>query len=187
MHPKYPDKFKEAGVESHYLPLAFDPRVWEKAKGQERDIPISFVGQLTPGHSRRKAVLDVLSKEFDVQQFVGNKWGLDMFNILARSYITINCSHDYVHPYGGNMRLFEATGCGALTLTERFENMPWCFDENEVVAYSDADDAVGRVRHFLKHQDKGKLIAERGQKRTLAEHTYDKRMEFVAETLEEML
>ena len=186
-HPEYPEQFREAGVESHYLPLAFDPRVWERVKGQERDIPISFVGQLTSGHMKRKAVVGALAGEFDVQQFVGNKWGLDMFDILARSYITINHSHDYVHPYGGNMRLFEATGCGALTLTERFENMPWCFDEKEVIAYNDAEDAVGRVRHFLKHQDKGKVIAESGQKRTLKEHTYEKRMEFVAEILEGML
>ena len=186
-HPEYPEKFREAGVESHYLPLAFDPRVWEKVKGQERDIPISFVGQLTGGHSRRKEVLDALIKEFDVQQFIGNKWGLDMFDILARSYITINCSHDYVHPYGGNMRLFEATGCGALTLTENFKNLPDFYDLHEVITYKDPDQAIRRVKWALKHRDEGELLAENGQKRTLKDHTYDKRMGFVAEILEGML
>ena len=187
LHPKYPDKFREAGVESRYLPLAFDPRVWEQVKGQERDIPISFVGHVTTGHSRRKAVLNALSKEFDVQQFIGDKWGLDMFDILARSYISINCNIDFSFPYGGGMRLYESTGCGALTLTDRIKNLPDLFEENEVLAYSEPEEAVKRVRHFLKHRDKGKLIAERGQKRTLTDHTYDKRMEIVAEVLEGML
>ena len=85
------------------------------------------------------------------------------------------------------MRLFEATGCGALTLTERFRNMPWCFDEHEVIAYSDVDEAVEKVRYFLRHQDEGAEIATNGQKRTLTDHTYEKRIEFVAEILEGML
>lgn len=186
-HPEYPDKFKEAGVESYYLPLAFEPRVWERVKGQKRDIPISFIGQLTAGHTRRKEVLERISANFEVQKFVGSKWGMDMFNILAKSYITINCSHDYVYPYGGNMRLFEATGCGALTLTEKFKNLPDLFSNYEVLAYESADDAVEKVKYYLEYQDDGEITAALGQVRTMKEHTYDKRMKFVAEIMEGML
>ena len=186
-HPEYPDKFREAGVESHYLPLAFEPRVWERVKGQERDIPISFIGQLTAGHTRRKVILDALSGKFEVRQFIGNKWGMDMFNILARSYITINCSHDYVYPYGGNMRLFEATGCGALCLTENFQNLPDFFTNFEVLAYNDADHAVELVKHHLENREDGEIAAALGQVRTLKDHTYKNRMAEIVEILEARL
>ena len=85
------------------------------------------------------------------------------------------------------MRLYEATGCGALTLTDRIKNLPDLFEENEVLAYLEPKEAVKRVRYFLKHRDKGKVIAERGQARTLKDHTYEQRMKVVAEVLEGML
>ena len=87
------------------------------------------------------------------------------------------------------MRLFEATGCGALTLTENFKNLPDLFRGSEVVNYDGVKDVVAKVAHYLdlEHDFEVQTIAERGQKRTLKDHTYDKRMEFVAEILEGML
>ena len=87
------------------------------------------------------------------------------------------------------MRLFEATGCGALTLTEDFKNLPDLFHENSVLAYKSVPQAIQLVSDYLDSDNRhtGEFIAENGQKRTLTEHTYDKRMEFVAEILEGML
>ena len=87
------------------------------------------------------------------------------------------------------MRLFEATGWGALTLTENFKNLPDLFHENSVLTYKSVPQAIQLVSDYLDSENRhtGEFIAENGQKQTLKEHTYDKRMEFVAEVLEGML
>ncbi len=183
----YVDRFRDVGVPAHYLPLAFEPRVLEKLGELERDIPISFVGQLTSGHSRRKAVLDALSKEFDVQQFIGKKWGMDMFEIMARSYIAINCNIDVEIDYVGNMRLYEATGCGALTLTDEGINLGELFEDDELLKYRNPEEAIELVRYYFENKKEGELIAAKGQKRTITDHTYEQRMSIVADVLEKML
>ena len=183
----YVDRFREAGVPAYYLPLAFEPRVLEKLGEPKRDIPLSFVGQLNDSHARRKEVLTALSKHFDVQQFVGKKWGVDMFEIMARSYIAINCNIDVETDYVGNMRLYESTGCGALTLTDDGINLGELFEDDELLKYRDPEEAVELVHHYLENRKEGELIAAKGQKRTLADHTYEQRMAIVANVLEKML
>ena len=44
-------------------------------------------------------------------------FGKDMLNILKKSKILIN-KHIEDTEYAGNMRLFEATGCGSMLLTD---------------------------------------------------------------------
>jgi len=110
-----------------------------------------------------------------------------MFDVMARSYITINCNIDTVRPYVGNMRLYEATGCGALTLTDDGANLGELFEDDEVLKYKNPEEAVALVHYYMENKEEGKAIATKGQKRTLADHTYDQRMEFVAEILEKML
>jgi spore maturation protein CgeB len=86
------------------------------------------------------------------------------------------------------MRLYEATGVGALLVTEDYENLPELFEAGrEVVTYSDADDPVEKVRYYLDHDDERRRIAAAGQARTLAEHTCAKRIEELAPMLEARL
>lgn len=182
--PQYVEKFRDAGVDAHYMPLAFDPRVWERVKGRARSQAVTFVGNMTAGHMKRRAIVGALRDKFDVNVYEGTHFGLDMFKILAESYITINCGIDFSHPYGGNMRLFEATGCGALTLTDRIKNLPELFNDEEVLAFDDADRAIELVDHYLKHRNEGEFIAAHGQMRTHRDHTYKKRMEDALEIME---
>ena len=75
------------------------------------------------------------------------------------------------------MRLFEATGVGALLVTESARNLPGLFTPGEeVVTYDSPDDLVEKVRHYAAHPDERIAIAAAGQRRTLGEHTYRQRM-----------
>ena len=183
----YVDRFREAGVKAHYVPLAFEPRVLERMGPQERTRPFTFVGGLTSGHGRRKKVVLALKDSCKLELFVGNKWGIGMFKTLAQSYMTMNCNIDTEPDYIGNMRIYEATGCGALLLTSDGINMPDIFEDDEVLKYNTIEEAVDLASYYLEHREEGAEIAARGQKRTLAEHTYEKRMAIVAEVLEGML
>jgi hypothetical protein len=111
-----------------------------------------------------------------------------MFEILAQSYITLNFHINVAGNYANNMRLYEASGCGALLITDYKDNLNELFTiGKEVVAYRSVDEAISLVKYYLRYVREGEVIAQAGQQRTLREHTYTKRMEQTAEILERHL
>ena len=85
------------------------------------------------------------------------------------------------------MRLFEATGVGALLLTEAGPNLAELFAPGrEVVAYDGTDDLVEKVDALPRRRRATASRSRRaGQARTLAEHTYRRsRSRELAEILE---
>ncbi|MEI7810820.1 MAG: glycosyltransferase [Ignavibacteria bacterium] len=101
-------------------------------------------------------------------------YGLDMYQVLADSKITINTHGDLQLKKGGNMRLFEATGTGTCLLTDWKENISDFFEpEKEIVTYKSFDECLEKIKYLLSHEDERKAIAAAGQQRTLTEHSYD--------------
>lgn len=184
----YADRFIEAGTPAHCIPLAFDPRVLEQIRPQTRFRPLTYIGGINPAHhGSRQDVINAVASRFEIELLIDKNWGLDMFEIMAQSYITINRNADVETDYIGNMRIYEATGCGALLLTNDGLNMPELFEDDEVLKYNTPEEAVELVDYYLEHREEGELIAERGQKRTLTDHTYEQRMAEIADVLEKML
>ena len=111
-----------------------------------------------------------------------------MYEVLARARISLNRHIEAAEGYANNMRMFETTGVGALLFTESAPNLAELFAPNrEVVVYENQDDLVEKVEHFLTHDDERAEIAAAGQRRTLAEHTYRRRMQELAAMLEPRL
>jgi spore maturation protein CgeB len=107
-----------------------------------------------------------------------------MYRVLARSRVVVNRHGDIAEDYANNMRLFEATGMGALLMTEAARNLPGLFEPGvEVVTYDGLNDLVGKVRHYQAHDDEREAIAAAGRSRTLAEHTYSRRIAELDELL----
>ena len=74
------------------------------------------------------------------------------------------------------MRMFEATGCGTLLITDWAENLADYFEpEREVVTYRDPEECADKARWFLDHDEERRRIAAAGHGRCLAEHTYAQR------------
>jgi spore maturation protein CgeB len=100
-----------------------------------------------------------------------------MYRVLARSRIVVNRHGDIAEGFANNMRLFEATGMGALLLTEEATNLGELFvPGQEVETYADADELVAKIRALLADEDRRAAIAAAGQRRTLDDHTYARRM-----------
>jgi spore maturation protein CgeB len=96
---------------------------------------------------------------------------------MLQSYITINRHIDVAGEYANNMRLFEATGCGALLFTDNKKNLNDIFVEGkEVIAYTSSSDLIDKIQYFFSHRQEGEAIAKAGQARTLKDHTYTIRM-----------
>ena len=111
-----------------------------------------------------------------------------MYEVLARSRISLNRHIDVAEGHANNMRLFETTGVGALLVTEAAPNLSELFvPGEEVVAYENEDDLVEKLEHYLENDDERVTIAAAGQRRTLADHTYRQLMRELAPMLERRL
>lgn len=192
--PHFVRRFRDRGVRSELLPLAFEPSVRQSLPATERDVDLSFVGSVGAAHGAGSQLLDVVARAVPLQLWtaeanvlampprlqrrrVGEAWGLDMYRVLGRSKVTVNRHIDIAGDFANNLRLFEATGMGACLLTDDKRNLRDLFDPGvEVVTYSDADDCVAKAKWLIEDDDARNQIAAAGQKRTLSEHTYADRV-----------
>jgi len=188
--PNYVEFFRDRGVSAELNRLAFDAAVLDKVRPAERDIPVSFVGSLTHKHRSRIELMESLAKQTDIRiwgggvesvppespivaRHQGEAWGSRMFELLARSRITINHHIGIATDYANNMRLYEATGMGALLITDWKSNIAEMFEPGkEVVCYHDANECAELISYYLEHEDERARIAAAGQHRTLRDHTY---------------
>lgn len=122
-------------------------------------------------------------------KYQGQAFGLDMYRIFLQSKIVLNRHGEVARGYSNNLRLFEASGCGAALLTEDSPNLKDFFKPFiECIPYESAADCVEKIKvHLFRWQDCTQFIAKNGQARTLREHTYQTRMKTVSDTLQEML
>jgi spore maturation protein CgeB len=103
-------------------------------------------------------------------------FGLEYFQVLKDSRITLNVHADTSPVYASNMRLFEATGVGSCLLTDWKTNIGELYQPDvEVVVYRSAEEAVEKARWLSEHPLEGEEIAAAGARRTLASHTFHHR------------
>jgi spore maturation protein CgeB len=111
-------------------------------------------------------------------------FGLEMYQQLHNSKLTLNTHIDVSSHSASNMRLFEATGVGTSLLTDWKENLPEFFDpELEVVTYRNVEECIEKVNYLLEHETERKAIAAAGQRRTLKDHTVKQRVEQIDEII----
>jgi spore maturation protein CgeB len=107
-----------------------------------------------------------------------------MVKIFNASKIVLNIHHAQMK-YGGmkaNSRVFEATGCGSLHLTDKTVGLEDLFEcGKEVICYNDKKELVESVKYYLDNPEEREEIANKGQKRAYKDHTVYKRMERVLE------
>jgi glycosyltransferase involved in cell wall biosynthesis len=189
------------GIRSEYFRIGFDPIVLEELGPTERRRPCTFVGGLSAAHASRTRFLEQLARAVDIEFYGygadtldvaspilprhrGGAWALDMYRALAESVVTVNVHIDVAENYANNMRLYEATGCGAMLVTDAKDNLPELFVPGlEVVAYRDVAEAVDQIRYYVDHPEEAATIARAGQARTLRSHTYRHRMEELVDIL----
>lgn len=203
--PHFVPRLRSLGVASEYFRIGFDTRVLELLGAVEKDIDASFVGGISRHHGNALPMLENLARSTPIEFFGygadslsrsspivprhhGEVWGLDMYRALARSRVTLNRHIDVAENNANNMRLYEATGVGALLITDRKDNLGELFEVGkEVVAYSSPEEAAELIRYYIAHPEEARAIAMAGQARTLREHTYKRRMEELVPVLERYL
>jgi spore maturation protein CgeB len=186
--------FKSLGVPSGVCHLAFEPAILDALpKAPEVDIDVSFVGTVSADHRQRIDFLEAVAARYALKLWAnlqglpassplhrclqGEVWGADMYQVLRRSRITLNSHIDIASREAGNMRLFEASGVGAFLLTDFKDNLGTLFEPNrDVVAWRSVDDCFKAIDHYLGDDKSRVAIAQAGQARTIAQHTYRHRV-----------
>ena len=200
--PHFVQMFRTAGIASEYLPLAFDPRVLDNVHDETKSEGVVFIGGLSAGpHGKGNALFERAAQRVPVdfwgygaegwpqdsairRGYHGEAWGLDMYRVLRRAKIALNRHIDLADDHANNMRLYEATGVGRLLVTDAKKNLSELFAPGEeVVVYTDADDLVTKIRHYLDDEEERVRIARAGQERTLRDHTYSHRMRELVDLL----
>jgi len=153
------------------LPSAIDKDIF-KELNLERNIDLGIVCKEALS-SRRKFVKFLQDNYGD--RFI-KKEGI-FFEQMAEFY---NKCKIVVNQSGGNdinMRMFEATACGALLITQKVPYLDELFEDGkEIVVYSTMKELIKKINYYLEHDDERKKIARAGQVRTLNDHTYQSRV-----------
>ena len=103
-------------------------------------------------------------------------FGLDMFQVLHDSSVTLNSHLNISVHSASNLRMFEATGVGTCLLADHKDRMSELFEpDREVVTYRSAEECVEKARYLLEKPEERESIARAGQARTLRDHNYEAR------------
>lgn len=106
--------------------------------------------------------------------------GEDMVRALSSYKIAFN----YNIADDINFRTFEATGAGALLLTNYTPNLEKLFKiGEEVVVYQNIDDLIQKILYFVKNNEERNTIASAGILRSKADHSYDARSRYLIDLL----
>ena len=205
--PHYAEELRRGGFRGVYQPLAFDPRVLDDLDEAPIDRDVVFVGSLHRYRHHRQGgeLLAAAAEQLPLElwgyraeswpadsavrrAYRGEAWGLEMLRILRSARVSLNRHSEAARGNANNLRLYEATGVGSLLLTDEKRNLHELFEPGrEVVVYRDAGDLVARARYYLDHEEERNEIAAAGQRRTLADHTFERRISELATLLDEAI
>jgi len=101
-------------------------------------------------------------------------WGLEMYDVLQKSLITLNVHEALLNGDVGNMRMFEASGVGTMLLNDYGNNLSQLFEiDKEIVAFKSFPEALEKFNYYLEHPNEAIQIGLNAQKRTLRDYTFN--------------
>lgn len=76
-----------------------------------------------------------------------------------------------------NLRIFEATSCGSLLITDfKKDILKYFLPDREIIIFKNNKDLCNKVKYYLKHSKEREVIAKSGYKRLNKDHTYNLRL-----------
>jgi hypothetical protein len=190
------DLFRQHGARAEVVHLAFERTILDTLPpSPSQNFDVTFVGAVSADHQLRVAQLEAVARRYDLKLFgsglhtlpassplhrcyQGEVWGVEMYQALRASRVTLNSHIDMAGREAGNARLFEATGVGAFLLTDFKDNLDTLFaPEREVAAWRTVGDCLAQIERYLADDAARLSIAKAGQARTFAAHTFRRRVE----------
>jgi Glycosyl transferases group 1 len=117
-------------------------------------IPGRFIPQLR-NLRRPKAIADIAKAPV---------FGRDLYRLIGNAKIMLNGAIDMAGDERGNMRCFEALGCGALLLSDDGIYPEGMKDGETMFTYKGPDQAAGLAHRILSNKIDAGIVAARGRK-----------------------
>lgn len=147
---------------------------------------VTFVGQ---PHGNRRAVIEYLKDNGIEVRCFGYGWDIndpsssritqeEMIDIFNESRINLNLSNSSVvdTPEQIKGRNFEVPGCKGFLLTNEVVDLEkYYIIGEEIECYGSLEDLVNKIKYYLTNENRRREITEKSYKRTLKDHTYEKR------------
>ena len=131
----------------------------------------SLVGHLLPLRKlRRPQVIQQVHAE--------PVFGIDLYRVFSRAKIVLNGAIDMAGEDRGNMRCFEAMGCGALMVSDTGHYPVGMADHETMLTYETPAHAATAIDQILNRPDELRAIAMRG--RQSMEQHYNKRTQWAS-------
>ncbi|MDF0583802.1 glycosyltransferase family protein [Bradyrhizobium yuanmingense] len=90
-------------------------------------------------------------------------WGRQAYELIGQAKIVLNGAIDMAGNDRGNMRCFEAMGCGALLLSDEGQYPDGMQDGTTIVTYRTPEEARTRAHTYISDGEARSKIAERGR------------------------
>jgi len=114
-------------------------------------------------------------------------WGLEMYEILQKSLITLNVHEALLNGNVGNMRMFEATGVGTMLLNDYGNNLSQLFEiDKEIVAFKSFPEALEKYNYYINNPKDAIQIGLNAQKRTLRDYTFNNHVLNISDKLKKI-
>jgi hypothetical protein len=149
----------------------------------ERIFDVGFVGNLARAHQQtaRARRLHLLRDQFQTNDFYRHYTPAQVGEAYSQAKIVFNTS------IAGDvtMRVFEGSACGALVITDAVQNgLTDLFRPGEeIVVFQDDADLIEKILFYLDHPQERQAVAQAGQARTLAQHTYRHRARQIVDVM----
>jgi hypothetical protein len=102
-------------------------------------------------------------------------FGLELYAALGQAKIVLNAAVDMAGDERGNMRCFEAMGCGSLLLADEGRYPSGMVPGQTLVTFRDGDDAVARAEELLQGDAQPlQSIADAGHRAIRSEYSRDR-------------
>ncbi len=173
-----------------YMPFASNV-VIKKLNFNNRKYDVVFIGTWTKKREELLSRLEGLNlyiwgdkkwHETKLGKYYQKKWlsSADLLKIFSQAKIAINERQNKNKKYTmPNLRLFEASASGALVLTDYLKDLNSLFnieDSKEMIIYKDGSDLRKKVDYYLSNDNERINVAKKGYKRSIRDHSYDKRL-----------
>ncbi len=187
--PECVDWYLKEGCPAIFLPEASNPETFHSMPELGKAIDVCFVGAR---YGIRQGLVEALQKAGIRVQAYGSGWpngriaNADIPRLFAQSKIvlgvgTVGHSRRLFHL---KMRDFDGPMSGSCYVTNDNPDLRRLYHLGEEIAvYSDAEDCVRVVRHLLANDSEREEIARRGAARARAEHTWDRRFQYLWATI----
>lgn len=180
-------KYEEIGAKRvHVMPFGCDPSLHHPSPSTVKKTDVCFVGTYDRRRARTlKAIKDIPNSYvygpywnlFLRSMARPAVWGEEMTHTLNSSKIILNIHVESDLGLAPNMRTFEVPACRGFLLTDRARNIEkYYVPGKEIVCYDDAKELTELAKYYLHNDEEREEISLRGYERSMADHSYEKRM-----------